>query len=707
MSEHEPLKFIVSPHIVEDFGLNLYTDLARVLVEFVANAYDANSKNAKILFDKASIDAHREKLKKEWQGKVEESVASGIPHNLPSLAEHVLPPGVTIIVEDEGHGMSRHELQKKFLIAGRRRREEVEAGTDPTRSKGGHRILMGRKGLGKLAGFGVAKTITVISKAEDEPHATKIVLDYDRLVETKNTHEIPIEEDVMPDGGGFGKSGTKIILSNLFYEPMKTQPDTLARNIADHFMMIHPDDFSVFLNGNLIAPTQVAHAYAWPNPEIPPISLVEQTLTTEDGQSISFKYRLRFTIDRTALRAKERGIRVYAHNRLASAPSLLDADTNMHGFRMTDYLDGVVHADFIDDQPKDYIATDRQSLRWETPLLEPMYHFLSNEIKAACLNRQHKRDEEMEKEAERDTFTLDEITKAELTKKGKAVAIKIATALSSLHKGGLKDEGYKTQFTQVMRGMGQGEILTALSKLASEKKPDFDKLVSEITKLTAEELDGFHSFVKGRLSGIKALKTIVGQVDFRKKQNEKHIQTLFEKSPWLIDPMYSQFLVADQRIGEMYERLAKHLKISKHGKSDDKKRPDLVFLLASASLSRLVIVELKSSNLPLDNSHLQQLEYYMGAAKKWLDTNDKPGFSIHGHLIGSLPPPETTAEACVVLLDKIKDAGPSVPWKIRDYLDVLENTEKAHIELLAVIDKTEEPILAEKLSHASGDGSSK
>ncbi len=37
------LTFKVAPHIVEDLGLNLYTTLARVLVEFVANAYDADS----------------------------------------------------------------------------------------------------------------------------------------------------------------------------------------------------------------------------------------------------------------------------------------------------------------------------------------------------------------------------------------------------------------------------------------------------------------------------------------------------------------------------------------------------------------------------------------------------------------------------------------------------------------------------------------
>ena len=51
MAAAEKLKFKVAPHIVEDLGLNLYTTLPRVLVEFVANAYDADSPYADIRFD--------------------------------------------------------------------------------------------------------------------------------------------------------------------------------------------------------------------------------------------------------------------------------------------------------------------------------------------------------------------------------------------------------------------------------------------------------------------------------------------------------------------------------------------------------------------------------------------------------------------------------------------------------------------------------
>src|SRR6185295_15875920 len=63
----DKLKFKVAPHIVEDLGLNLYSNLPRVLVEYIANAYDADAKTSKITFDKDAIHAAREEMKKAYE----------------------------------------------------------------------------------------------------------------------------------------------------------------------------------------------------------------------------------------------------------------------------------------------------------------------------------------------------------------------------------------------------------------------------------------------------------------------------------------------------------------------------------------------------------------------------------------------------------------------------------------------------------------
>ena len=81
--------------------------------------------------------------------------------------------------------------------------------------------------------------------------------------------------------------------------------------------------------------------------------------------------------------------------------------------------------------------------------------------------------------------------------------------------------------------------------------------------ITAEELDGFYQYVKGRLNGIATLKKIVSSVDFSAQENEKTIQKMFEQSPWMIDPTFTQFLTADKTTGTLFGRLAKELKMIK------------------------------------------------------------------------------------------------------------------------------------------------
>jgi hypothetical protein len=691
MSSDPKLKFKVAPHIVEDLGLNLYTNLPRVLVEFIANAYDADSPSAHIRMDKARIDAERKVLKARWEEAKVNAEKSG--NQVPRLAEMTLPDDVTIEIFDTGHGMTRDDLNDKFLVAGRRRRGRGNSqGVSP-----GGRVLMGRKGLGKLAGFGVAQNVTVVTRASGERHATRITLRYTDLISVTDTHEIPIEEERVENGGGIPKHGTRIILSRLLYEPLGARLETIEHRAADHFAQIDPGNFQILLNDSPVEPTPRKHVYGWPKPDLPVVDLVAASYQIEDGRTFTYQYRLRFVEDRQALPAKERGIRVYAHKRLAAAPSLLDADTNMHGFRMTDYLDGVVYADFIDDQPEDYIATDRMSLRWESPLLSPMHVELSKAIKEACYARQRARDSEMEKEVKEDEFTKTAIEKAALTKREEKVALRIASAVSSLHKQGFQDEGYRTQFQEVLDGLGRGELLSTLATLAREENPEFDRAVAQVTRLTAEQLEGFYKYARARIDGISALRKIVMSVDFKKKKNEKTLHRLLKQSPWLMDPTFFEFLTSDKTEKTMFKQIEKELKIdlsvdsSYDPDADDEvkaggqnERPDLVFLLGNSALSRLVIVELKAPNTPLYGQHFRQLQGYVRRAERWLKRHNREGVKVEGLLIGTFGRIGSRAEDVEWLEAEMTNSRNQGQCRVFGIDRILELTQDAHKELLDV-----------------------
>ncbi len=679
----EPLTFKVAPHIVEDLGLNLYTSLPRSLVEFVANAYDADSPCANITLDLEAIKRARLVLKKEYE--IELTKADGTPRAVPPLASRTLPVDQKIVIEDAGIGMSREDLDEKFLFAGRRRRQaEPEAkGRTPI-----GRPLMGRKGLGKLAGFGVAKLIQVETRKQGETHATRITLDYDELATKRTVHEIEVRDERLEDGGGFATSGTRVILSRLLYDPLKSRSQTIEHEIAEHFALIDPGDFAITMNTSPVVPAPRTHAFAWPDPDTIPVDdLVEHRLEREGGAEIAFQYRIRFTGEREALPASQRGIRVYANKRLAAVPSLLRMDTNMHGFRMTDYMDAVVHADFIELEDADYTATDRQSLRWDTPLLAPLYDFLSDSMKEACKRCQKKRDDEAPRIVKQDAFTVAEIDKHAFSRRDRRLALRMAVALKAGCKRGVEDPDYQQRLPALVQGLGHGMILTAITSLAAEHRPELSRVAFEIARLTKDELDHFVSTVKARLKAIEAFRKIVQDVNFKNKKEEKIVQKMFEKSPWMIDPTYTQFLSANQANDTLFIRLAKELGIADfapEGSEHDEERPDLVFFIGNNSLNRLVIVELKAPNLSLEAEHLTQLDTYIEKAETWLLQHDRAAVRVHGHLLGSLAPSASRAKGVLGLRQRIKKAGPDCPWRVRDFLDVLAEVEAAHNELLEI-----------------------
>ena len=682
MPANDKLRFKVAPHLFDDLGLNLYTSLPRVLVEFIANAHDADSPDVEITMDFEEIDLARKKMKAQYEiekAQAEAAKLDGQEIKVVPLDGRTLPDDVQILIEDHGHGMSRDDLDAKFLVAGRRRRDEEPTGP---RSEGG-RLVMGRKGVGKLAGFGVARHVTVITRRMGEAHATKIELNYDELVKKRDTNEIEIEDIRLEDGGGIESHGTSIVLKRLVYEPSKSRETTVANAIADHFALIG-NDFLIRMNEEPVEPAERELVYAFPKPELSQDELVSRTLEV-DGKEISFQYRIRFTGPGQHLQARARGVRVYAHGRLASAPDLLGMPTGMHGFRQTDYMDGVVYADFVDEQPTEYISTDRQSLRWESPLLAPFHEFLSDQMKRAVDAYQRYRDKEAEKVTQEDPHTLAVINRISLPMRKKAFAFRMAAQLAGISQDGVQGDEYKQRLQILMDGLSQGSVLRAIADLAREDHPDINRLIARASELTRSEFDESIRFVEGRLDGIEALQKICRNQNFRESKKEKQLHQLFNSNPWLIDPSFAEYISSDERQDTVYERLARTLEVGHHAvdvREDDQKRPDLVFLLGSEGRRELVIVELKAPNVVLEMDHLTQLYGYMRKATTWLSERDFADTRVCGLLIGSVAEPSSRADGVEALRQALTQQGRA--WDVVDILQLLDRTENAHRQLLGI-----------------------
>lgn len=703
MAEYLTFKF--APHILEDLGVNLYTTLPKALVEFVANSHDADSSSVAILIDTEQITKEKQRIRSlyfEEKKTLEPSCGTSIT----PLTERALPDSVTIVIEDDGHGMSRQDLESKFLVIGRRRRKGLEKSA---RTPNG-RIIMGRKGLGKLAGFGIAHLIEVVSKVADSTSSTKITLDLEALLGERDGKQsnakhplgeapadpqdfrpisIPVEEQ--KDDMSFPKGhGTRIILRKLVYDGLKGELITaLTESLAENFYGIDKQDFAMKINDSTVNTKDDDFVYCWPSPDRPSSELIESDIPNEDGTTATtYRFRIRFRGPKKQLPAKQRGIRVYAHHRLASIPDLLDVKSSAHGFQYTSYLDGVVVADWIDEQKTDYISTDRQNLRWETPILHTLRAHLTSEITKALTKYADLVSDNIENKLKTDVYTKSIIEGTSLPVHRQRTAWAIAKTLAGKDSGDLDSEFYKSTIKNIVNGLGHGQILSTIHEIAKKDQPELQSVISEITRLTHQEFGDFLQIIEGRLKAIEALQRICRDVDFREKKNERPLHNLFKNNTWLIDPTFFEFLTSDQDERTISKRLTKELKIAEDAEIpsdlDTSERPDLCFLIGSPTLRRYVIIEFKAPNVPLQSKHLTQLKGYVGRAKKWLKQSAGNDFKVEGILIGSKDFLNRKSDEFEALELDLDSWAPGMEWRVWDILEVLQSAENVHNELMEV-----------------------
>ena len=137
------LRFTYDNQTIDHLGVKLYSTIPPMLAELISNAWDADAHNVWI-----SLENGENKR---------------------------------ITVKDDGSGMSFEELNDKFLKIGRNRR--LDLNEDKT---AGGRLVLGKKGLGKLSMFGIGRLITVTSVKDGLE--TSFTMDYDRI--RSNRHHI-------------------------------------------------------------------------------------------------------------------------------------------------------------------------------------------------------------------------------------------------------------------------------------------------------------------------------------------------------------------------------------------------------------------------------------------------------------------------------------------------------------------------------------
>ncbi|MBB6287922.1 MULTISPECIES: ATP-binding protein [unclassified Pseudomonas] len=342
---NSPYEMTIDLNVLDHLGINLYSNVAAVLTEIVANAWDADATIVTIDYDYAKQQ---------------------------------------ITITDNGIGMTIKDMNDKFLKVGYRRRVQETT----TTARGRH--VMGRKGLGKLSLFSIAESVRVQSIKNTERHGLKMAVS--RIREAINGQQSRYVPDAIPADELDVSVGTKIILSELKKGRVPSTLVALRRRLARRFSVVGSKDFSVLIDGSPVTAADRddirAVEYIWhigdentdrtaSAPNFKAQAILPNRLDGWDPAWVvsgwigtAVKPKMLVDADNNNLNS----IVLMAHGRLIQE-NILD---NINDGRLyTKYLTGQLEADFLDFDSDDDIATsDRQRIQESDPRSAAMSAYL-------------------------------------------------------------------------------------------------------------------------------------------------------------------------------------------------------------------------------------------------------------------------------------------------------------------------------------------
>ena len=554
------------PMTIEHLGHKLYSRLPPVVSELVSNAFDAESPKVEIVLP---------------EGEIQESSE--------------------VVVRDFGHGMNADELQDEFLPIGRNRREA----SGSAYSRNGKRRVTGRKGLGKLSGFGVATEIEV--RVISSGSAVCLLLNFDAM--QKWAREKPgkdYEPKVVAKRTGATREddGVEIKLRKM---RRKTPIDesALRHGIAKRLLFIG-NKFEVLINGTPIGPgdrlrkSDCRTEYVWDVSSLPakgPVE-VEGWIGFLEGAS-----------------QVGRGIDIFASNKAVELSSFFNFSSTHAQFARA-HVVGEIHANFLDGDD-DLAVTARNSVLWESIQGLHLQKWGQAALKWAFeewVKLRKKDKEDVVIRAGKFNTWLDTRQPREQKRARKMVSIlvddpdvelKIVSPLLEIIKSSVESVAFRDLVEEL-----EGSTVTAATLL---------KLFGEWRVVEARE---HLKLADGRVAALTKLRKFMDEGALEVQQ----VQPLFRQNTWLVDETWTEAEV-ELTYTEMLQR-----KFKETAKLEEKNRRLDIFGIHAGGAA--TIVELKHPRKTLSRDDLNQIERYVDWAKsQYVGTGPSAPKYARGRLI--------------------------------------------------------------------------
>ncbi|MFJ8253269.1 ATP-binding protein [Streptomyces sp. NPDC094466] len=604
MDEREsgPYRMRISRLTVDKLGIRMYDKVSAVLAELVSNAYDADATDVRVTLPFG-----------EWLAPAA------------NARDRSGYDDFRIVMHDDGHGMTHRQVNEHYLMVGADRRTRSQHGNESPRG----RRVMGRKGIGKLAPFGICKTVEVRTaggtKTEAGYRVSHMIMHLDDMLSASDSEYQP---EVGPQEGTFApEAGTTITLSNFYRRKIPTGKQ-LHHQLAARFG-IRRDDWCIKVTNSK------PDAGALPGLEDESsftvgqleISLVEGTerrfanepLPGPDGRTLLLRGWMGFS--KEAYKDEfMAGVRIYSRGKIAAVTRNFGGHTSSTGaWVVQSYLVGELHADWLDEE-EDLIQSDRQDIIWSSELGEALRkwgHSIIGEMGKAGRNpirqntiRSFEKAADLPQRLRRE-YPGDEAQQARVKRN-----FRLFVGDNSIESA--KDpEHVNAQLERAMRLTPANEILEALEKVAESGEMAMGAVIDSLHDARVSEFYSLGQIAARRVAAIEGLRRLVVEPT----TEESALQKLITEAPWLLAPDWTPLgaNVTLEKVKGAFERWFYEHNPSLQSPSpigSPNRRPDFVFLNGPRRM--LWIVEIKKSRHQLQNEEFDRAFTYLDSLGRFL-----------------------------------------------------------------------------------------
>lgn len=630
----------ISRLTVDKLGVKLYDRVSAVLAELIANSYDADAEHV-------TVEAPMGALLAETKG--------GILKDL----------GHSIVVEDDGCGMTPDEVNEFYLVVGKERRKDPKRGE---KSKKHRRAVMGRKGVGKLAPFGVCRRIEIISSggarvdgkdANGKPAkgyiTAHLILDKEGIVKDTDDDYAPTVGQL--DGTVQPTHGTRLVLTDFEHRHVP-ELDTLTRQLAQRFG-VQSAKWKITLRDTLKVKGQAGHEqgvgeFGVVCQEGTKVALADRgtakgderwAAVGENGKIITdlfagFMYEGKWkSVTGWVAYAEEpykdelmAGVRIYCRGKIAAQTAVFNRKAGFTGeYDVRSYLVGELKADWLDED-EDLIRTDRQDILWSQGPGAEFEKWGQNLVSViGRLTREPVRKKAWDKFATASDLenVVNKAFPADAQKEIRENTLQIAKAIAKTVRQEELDD--KTQVQNLVDlSLLLGPHVTLDRKL-QEVTDDADRPLSAITGLlrTARvaELSSFGKIADDRVRVIDKLDKLIADA----ARDEASLQALIDQAPWLINPQWSP-ITSNQSFATLRQEFAKFYK-KKTGQdivlqpvAKQNKRADFVLTNQDTCIH---LIEIKAADHALQNDEMDRINTYDELMTEFLNLPGNEEFKRH------------------------------------------------------------------------------